>query len=69
MEIAEKCRCFIESQVIQHNTTKIRVTISVSVTDYQENLSFDDLFYNLQKALANAKNSGKNKVQECLILK
>lgn len=69
LEIAEKCRCFIESQVIQHNTTKIRVTISVSVTDYQENLSFDDLFYNLQKALANAKNSGKNKVQECLILK
>lgn len=63
VELAERCRKIIENQTIEYNFTKIKVTISVAITDNREDLTLDDLFFNVQKLLSIAKSKGKNRIQ------
>ena len=63
IELAERCRKIIENQTIEYNFTKIKVSISVAITDNREDLTLDDLFFNVQKLLSIAKSKGKNRIQ------
>ena len=63
IELAERCRKIIENQTIEYNFTKIKVSISVAITDNREDLTLDDLFFNVQKLLSIAKSKRKNRIQ------
>ena len=63
LKIAERIRRSVENQIIEYNNTKIKVTVSVGVIEYKENILFDDLFFKAKELLNNAKDDGKNIVK------
>ena len=63
LKIAERIRRSVENQIIEYNNTKIKVTVSVGVIEYKENILLDDLFFKAKELLNDAKDDGKNIVK------
>ncbi len=62
IKIAERIRKTIESIPIVINDDKIRITVSIGVTKIDPKKSFEEIFYIADKALYEAKKTGRNKV-------
>ena len=57
----EDLRKYIASHVFQFNDTKIKITITIGVGIYEENMSIEAWIDNADSKLYRGKNSGKNK--------
>ena len=54
-------RKYIASHIFQFNDTKIKITITIGVGIYEENMSIEAWIDNADSKLYQGKNSGKNK--------
>jgi diguanylate cyclase (GGDEF)-like protein len=62
--VAERFRRMVEESTLSHLNQEIKVTISIGITSYPENdaAKIEDLIEKADKALYQAKESGRNKV-------
>lgn len=61
--IAQELRKLVEDLDIFYNQAIIKVTISIGITEFKENLELQDVINLADEALYRAKNSGRNKVE------
>ncbi len=62
LKVAERIRKAIENTLITINDDKIRITVSIGISKINPNKSFEEIFLLADKALYEAKRSGRNKV-------
>ncbi|MDO8826244.1 diguanylate cyclase [Methylophaga sp.] len=60
--VAERIRVAIESLNIRYREHEINITVSLGVAQWDGNSHLDELFYQADKALYQAKNRGRNRV-------
>lgn len=60
-DIMERCRLVIEQNVINHEGTDIKVTISIGICEYQKSEKDYDVVLHADKALYESKNNGRNR--------